>query len=93
MVVKKKYVKWRVWINFTSLNWAYLKDCFPLPKIDQLVNLIFGHARMSFLDEYQGYHQITMHELDKEKTAFITPCSVFCYKIMPFGLKNAGAMY
>ena len=48
---------------------------------------------MSFLDAYRGYHQIAMHEPDQEKTTFITLRGVFCYKVMPFGLKNAGATY
>lgn len=46
-----------------------------------------------FLDAYKGYHQILMAEEDAEKTAFITDIGVFCYKKMPFGLKNAGATY
>ena len=48
---------------------------------------------MSFLDADQGYHQIAMHEPNQEKTTFIIPRSVFCYKVMPFGLKNVGAIY
>ena len=65
VVVKKKNDKWRVCVDFTSLNEAYLKDCFPLPKIDQLLDSTLGHARMSFLDAYQGYHQISIHEPDQ----------------------------
>ncbi|GFS40362.1 hypothetical protein Acr_00g0068110 [Actinidia rufa] len=61
--------------------------------IDQLVDSTSGHARMSFLDAYTGYHQITLHGPDQEKTAFMTPRGVFCYKVMPFELKNAGATY
>ena len=45
------------------------------------------------MDAYKGYHHIAMHEADQEKTAFITPKGIFCYKVMPFGLKNAGATY
>ena len=93
VVVKKKTGKWRVCVDFTSLNRACPKDCFPVPKIDQLVDSTSGHARMSFLDAYRGYHQIALHEPDREKTAFITPRGVFCYRVMPFGLKNAGATY
>ena len=93
VVVKKKTGKWRVCVDFTNLNRACPKDCFPLPKIDQLVDSTSGHARMSFLDAYRGYHQIALHGPDQEKTAFITPRGVFCYKVMPFGLKNAGATY
>uniref|UniRef100_A0A2N9FH02 Uncharacterized protein n=1 Tax=Fagus sylvatica TaxID=28930 RepID=A0A2N9FH02_FAGSY len=60
---------------------------------DQLVDSTAGHERMSFLDAFQGYHQIALRKEDQEKTAFITPRGVFCYKVMPFGLKNAGATY
>ena len=56
VVMKKKNVKWRVCANFTDLNKAYLKDLFPMPRIDQLVDATIGHPRMSFLDAFQGYH-------------------------------------
>ncbi|XXG88759.1 hypothetical protein AAC387_Pa12g0932 [Persea americana] len=48
---------------------------------------------MSFLDVYRGYHQIPLFVPDQEKTAFITPRGTYCYKVMPFGLKNEGATY
>ena len=92
-MVKKKNGKWRVCIDFTDLNKACPKDPFPLPKIDQLVDATSGHHRMSFLDAFQGYHQIALNPIDQEKIAFITPRGIFCYKVMPFGLKNAGATY
>jgi hypothetical protein len=50
-------------------------------------------VRLSFLDTYFGYNQIKLKKEDKEKTAFITPYGIFCYQVMPFGLKNAGATY
>jgi ribonuclease HI len=93
VVVKKKNGKWRVCVDFTDLNKACPKDPFPLPRIDQLVDSASGHERMSFLDAFQGYHQIPMAHLDQEKTAFITPTGIYCYRVMPFGLKNAGATY
>jgi hypothetical protein len=52
-----------------------------------------GCARLSFLDAYSGYNQIKLKKKDNEKTAFITPYDVFCYQVMPFGLKNMGATY
>jgi hypothetical protein len=52
-----------------------------------------GCARLSFLDAYSGYDQIKLKKEDEEKTAFITPYDVFCYQVMPFGLKNVGATY
>uniref|UniRef100_A0A2N9FRK2 Uncharacterized protein n=1 Tax=Fagus sylvatica TaxID=28930 RepID=A0A2N9FRK2_FAGSY len=93
VVVKKKNGKWRVCIEFTNLNKACLKDPFPLPRIDHLVDSALGHARLSFLNAFQGYHQIPMSAADQEKTAFITPRGAYCYKVMPFGLKNVGATY
>ena len=93
VVVKKKNGKWRVCIDFTDLNKACPKDLFLLPKIDQLVDATSGHQRMSFLDAFQGYHQIALNEEDQEKTVFIIPRGIFCYRVMPFGLKNAGSTY
>ena len=93
VVVRKKNGKWRVCVDFTDLNKAYPKDPFPLPRIDQLVDSASGHERMSFLDAFQGYHQIPMAPSDQEKTAFITPTGIYCYRVMPFRLKNAGAKY
>ena len=93
VVVKKKNGKWRVCFDCTDLNRACLNDPFPMPKIDQLVNAIYGHSRMSFLDNFRGYHQIALATEDQEKTTFISPDANFHYTIMPFGLKNAGATY
>ena len=52
-----------------------------------------GHQRMSFLDAFQGYHQIALAPKDQEKTSFITPEDNYHYTVMPFGLKNVGATY
>ena len=56
VVVKKKSEKWQVFVDFTDLNKACLKDSFPMPWIDQLVDAKVGHPRMSFLDAFQGSH-------------------------------------
>jgi hypothetical protein len=64
-----------------------------LPRIDQIIDSTAGCARLSFLDAYSGYNQIKLKKEDEEKIAFITPYGVFCYQVMPFGLKNAGATY
>ncbi|XP_072054271.1 uncharacterized protein [Arachis hypogaea] len=76
-----------------NLNKACPKDAFPLPNIDGLVDAASGHRYLSFMDAYSGYNQIPMHRPDEEKTAFITLDGTYCYKVMPFGLKNAGATY
>ena len=93
VVVPKKGNKWRVCVDYTDLNDACSKDSFPLPRIDQIVDASVGHGMLSFLDAFLGYHQIPMHPLDAEKTSFITPHGLYCYNVMPFGLKNAGATY
>ena len=69
------------------------KDSFPLPRIDQIVDVVVGHGILSFLDVFSRYHQIPMHPSDAEKTAFITPQGLYCYNVMPFGLKNVMATY
>ena len=93
VIVKKKSGKWRVCANFTDLNKACPKDPFPMPRIDQLVDAIVGHSRMSFLDAFQGYHQISLALDDQEKTAFVTFTGNYHYKVMHFGLKNVGSTY
>ena len=80
-------------MDYTDLNDACPKDSFPLPRIDQIVDASVGHGMMSFLDAFLGYHQIPMHPPAAEKTSFITPHGLYCYNVMPFGLKNARATY
>ena len=80
-------------MDFTDLNKAYPKDPFPMPRIDQLVDATVGHPWMSFLDAFQGYHQIPLALEDQEKTTFVTPTGNYHYKVMSFGLKNAGSTY
>ena len=65
----------------------------PMPRINQLVDATVGHPRMSFLDAFQGYHQIPLASDDQEKTAFVTLVGNYHYKVMPFDLKNAGSTY
>ena len=71
-MVKKANGKWRMCVDFTDLNQACLKDSFPLPRIDQLVDLTAGHKLLTFMDAFSGYNQILMAEEDQEKTAFVT---------------------
>jgi hypothetical protein len=80
-------------INYTDLNKHYPKDPFPLPRIDQVVDSTARSILLCFLDCYSGYHQIALNPDDEDKTVFITPNDIYCYKIMTFGLKNAGATY
>ena len=80
-------------VDFTDLNNACPKDSFPIPKIDQLMDSMVGHKLLTFMDAFSGYNQIQMAEEDQEKIAFITSQGLYCYRVMPFGLKNVGAMY
>ncbi|KAK8705215.1 hypothetical protein V6N13_048821 [Hibiscus sabdariffa] len=91
--VPKKDGKVRMCVDYRDLNKASPKDNFPLPHIDTLVDNTAGHAWFSFMDGFSGYNQIKMHPDDMEKTTFVTMWGTFCYKVMPFGLKNAGATY
>jgi hypothetical protein len=93
IVPKKNTDVQRVCVDYTSLNKHCPKNPFPLPRIDQIIDSIAGCVRLSFLDAYSGYNQIKLKKEDKEKIAFITLYGVFCYQVMPFGLKNAGATY
>jgi hypothetical protein len=93
VLVKKKNGKWRMCIDYTSLNKACPKVPFPLPRIDQIVDSTAGCELLCFLDAYSGYHQIKMKESDQLATSFITPFRMFSYVTMPFGLRNAGATY
>jgi hypothetical protein len=77
-------------VDYTGLNKACPKVPYPLPRIDQIVDSTAGCETSSFLDAYSGYHQIRMKESDQLATSFITPFSMYCYVIMPFGLRNAG---
>ena len=80
-------------MDFTDLNKACPNDSFLLPRIDQLVDSTAGHKLLTFMDAFSGYNQIKIAEEDQEKTAFITSQGLYCYKVMPFRLKNAGATY
>ena len=93
VLVKKSNGKWRLCIDFTDINRACPKDSFPLSRIDLIVYATSGHELLSFMDAFSGYNQISMDPDDQENTSFVTGQGTYCYHVMPFGLKNAGATY
>ena len=93
VLVKKANKKWRMCVDFIDLNKACPKDSYPLPSIDTLVDSASGCKMLSFLNAFSGYNQIKMHPRDEGKMAFMTETCCYCYKVMLFGLKNAGTTY
>ena len=91
--VPKKDGKVRMCVDYRDLNRASLKDNFPLPHTDVLVDNMAIFALFSFMEGFSGYNQIKMAPKDMKKTTFVTLWGTFCYKVMSFGLKNAGATY
>ncbi|XP_074314028.1 uncharacterized protein LOC141649233 [Silene latifolia] len=91
--VRKKNGQLRICVDFRDLNDACPKDDFPLPVTELMIDATTGHEALSFMDCTAGYNQIHMAPEDQEATGFRTPKGIFCYTVMPFGLKNAGATY
>ncbi|KAM1606294.1 hypothetical protein PS2_026917 [Malus domestica] len=86
-------VLWRMCVDYTNLNKGCTNDSFHFPLIDRLIDSTAGCELLSFMDAYSGYNQILINPLDQEHTTFTTDRGLYCYKIMPFGLKNAGTTY
>nr|GFB98685.1 reverse transcriptase domain-containing protein [Tanacetum cinerariifolium] len=80
---------WRVCIDYRKLNEATRKDHFPLPFMDQMLEILAGNQYYCFLDDFSGYFQIPIDPKDQEKTTFTCPYETFAYRRMPFGLCNA----
>ena len=80
---------WRVCIDYRKLNAGTMKDHFPLPFVDQMLERVTRHEFYCFLDGYSGYNQIEIALEDQEKTTFTYPFGTFAFRKMPFGLCNA----
>lgn len=80
-------------IDFCDFNKACPKDCYPFPRIDQLVNFIVECELIYMLDAYQGYHQIHLAKADQDKVSFVISFVTFYYTVISFGLKNAVTTY
>ncbi|GKV44647.1 hypothetical protein SLEP1_g51809 [Rubroshorea leprosula] len=93
VLAKEANAKWRMCIDYTNLNQACPKDCYSMLNIDKLVEAASGNKRLSLLDAYSGYHQVSMALEDEGQTSFYADDEIYCYVMMPFGLKNVGATY
>jgi hypothetical protein len=89
--VRKKSGKIRLCVDFQNLNKVSLKDHYPLPKMDYILQKAVRSQMMSMLDGFSGYNQIMVHPDDREKITFTTPWGMFMYAKMSFDLMNAGA--
>ena len=85
--------RWRVCIDYIKLHTATMKDHYPLPFIDQMLDRLVGHPYYCFLDGYFGYNLIAIVLEDQEKTTFTCPYGTFAFRRMPFGLCNAPATF
>lgn len=88
-MVRKKIGEIHLCVDFRDLNKVSIKDNYPLPNMEILLQQVTGSALMSMLDEFSGYNQVIIAEKDRPKTTFVTPWGTYAYIRMPSELKNA----
>ena len=80
-------------MNLKKVNAATIRDHYPLPITDHVLEIVAGGEAYSFLDGFSGYNQLSINPTDQHKTAFATEWGTFAYRVMPFGLTNAPATF
>jgi hypothetical protein len=93
VLVQKTTGQIKLCVYFRALNWTSIKDHFPLPNMEMILQQVAGSQMMSLLDSFFGYNQIKVKRVDKYKTTFITRWGTFAYECMPFVLSNASATF
>ncbi|GJS69976.1 reverse transcriptase domain-containing protein [Tanacetum coccineum] len=93
LVLTRTITGWRVCIDYRKLNEATVKDHFPLPFMDQMLERLAGNKYFCFLDGFTRHFQIPIEPNDQEKTTFTCPFGTYAYRRMPFGLCNAPAIF